>query len=288
MAVSKGIQNMLLATLLFTAANALVKSILHIPAAEIVMFRSIVSLASCWYLMRRANLYPWGKHRKLLVMRGLFGAVALICFFMSIQRLPLASALVLFYTTPMLSTVVAHWWLGEPFYRLQWLFFAISTAGILLIKGFDVRVDAVGLGLGLAASVSSAFAYNTIKRMKGLEDPIVIVFFFPLVTMPLTLPWVAWDWVTPQGLDWLVLGVVGVLTQTAQVAMTRGYQQETISRASSVTYLGVLYGLLVGYAFFGETFGWEALAGMALVVAGLLLHVNVVPLRQWWLERPRR
>lgn len=266
---------MLLATFLFTLANTLVKVIDHIPAVEIVLFRAFISLGICWALLKKQGIYPWGTHHKWLISRGLFGSIALILFFMSIQRLPLATALVIFYITPIITTLIAAAWLKEPFYRIQWLFFAISLAGIALIKGFDMRVDGIGLAMGLGAALFSGGAYTSIRRMKGLEHPLVIVMFFPLVTIPIAAPLAIYDWVMPVGWDWLSVIAIGLLTQFAQVNMTKGYQMEEASRASSVTYSGVIYGLILGFFLFDETFNWLVIVGMLLVIIGILLNINV-------------
>lgn len=266
---------MLLATFLFTLANTLVKVIDHIPAVQIVLFRAFISLGICWVLLKRAGVYPWGKYHKWLISRGVFGSIALILFFMSIQRLPLANALVIFYITPIITSIVGAVWLKERLYPIQALFFIVSLAGIAIIKGFDPRVDTIGLAMGLGAALFSAGAYTSIRRMKDLEHPLVIVMFFPLVTIPIVTPLVAYDWVMPIDWDWLVLIAIGLLTQFAQVSMTKGYQMEEVARASSVTYSGVIYGLVFGFFLFDETFNWLVIGGMLLVIIGILLNVNV-------------
>lgn len=276
MRISYGIQQMILATFLFTLANALVKVVNHIPAIEIVVFRAVISLLVCWLTMKKQGIFPWGKpkNRKFLLMRGLFGSVGLILFFTVIQRLPLANALVIFYIAPIFTTILAYFWLGESFYKIQWLFFAITLAGVWVIKGFDPRVDTLSLVMGLVATLFSAGAYVTIRRLKNAENPWVIVFFFPLVTLPIAGAIASFYWITPVGWDWLILIAIGLLTQFAQVAMTKGYQQEEPSKAASITYSGVVYGLILGFILFNETFGWVVIGGMVLVIAGILLNVN--------------
>ena len=54
--------------------------------------------------------------------------------------------------------------------------------------------------------------------------------------------------------------------------MTRAYQLERLSRVAPLNYLGIFYALGMGYAFFGETFGLLAYAGMALVLLGVGLN----------------
>lgn len=53
----------------------------RLPSQEIVAARAAVSLVLSWLLLRRENISPWGTHRRMLVMRGLLGYLALSCVF---------------------------------------------------------------------------------------------------------------------------------------------------------------------------------------------------------------
>ena len=72
----------------------------------------------------------------------------------------------------------------------------------------------------------------------------------------------------PDGLQWLYLLLVGVLTQIAQYFMTRAYQTEEVNKVASVSYLGIFYALIFGWVFFSETFNLQTYLGMAVVLAG--------------------
>jgi drug/metabolite transporter (DMT)-like permease len=124
--------------------------------------------------------------------------------------------------------------------------------------------------IALAGAMCSALAYVTIRRIKG-ENPLVIVFYFPLVTVPATLPFTLPQWVWPTPMEWLVLAGIGVATQIAQVNMTRGLQLEPAGRATAVAYLQVVFAAVWGVAFFGERLDAWILAGAGLVLASTVV-----------------
>ena len=128
------------------------------------------------------------------------------------------------------------------------------------------------LAVGVLGALVSGLSYNAIRRLRGREHPLVIVFYFPLITLPFAAAACLFDFRLPQGADWLWLLACGAFTQGAQVAMTRAYQLERLSRVAPLNYLGIFYALGLGYAFFGETFGLLAYAGMALVLLGVGLN----------------
>lgn len=274
MKISKGMGFMLLATLLFTCMNVLVKLIPHIPAIEIIFFRSIISLVLSFAILQSQKVPVLGNNKTLLLLRGAAGALALVCYFITLQNIPLASAVTLQYLSPVFTTVLGIFLVKEKVKSLQFLFFGLAFAGVLLVKGFDPRVDTVYLFLGIGAGFFAGLAYNIIRKLNTTEHPLVIVFYFPLVTIPLTLLYVVSNWVQPQGIEWVYLLLIGLLTQFAQYFMTMAYQQEELSKVASLNYIGIIYAIGFGYLVFDETFHPLTYVGMMLVLAGVILNLQ--------------
>ena len=277
--LSRGVWYMLLATFLFSSMNALVKLLPHIPAVELVFFRSLISLAMSYGVLRSVNVPIWGHNKKLLILRGIAGAVSLLLYFTMLQQIPFASAVTLQYMAPIFSAILSFFVLKEKVTPVQWFFFLLSFAGVLVVNGFDIRVEPVHLLMGIVAAVASAVAFVTIRTINTQEHPLVIVLYFPLVTLPLTGLYSVFHWVQPQGWDWLILLGVGVLTQFAQYFMTKSYQVEEVSEVAILRYLSLIYALGFGYVFFQETFSFMSYLGMLLVVVGVVLNMIY---KQYW------
>ncbi len=271
---SKGIQYMLLATFFFSLMNVGVKMVSHIPAVEIILFRSIISLLMSFVMLRAKRVSVWGTHHKLLLTRGTAGAAALILFFITLQNIPLATAVTIQYLSPIFTTILGVFIVKEKVKPWQWVFFLISFAGILVIEGVDTRISPLFLGLGVASAVFSGLAYNVIRKLNTREHPLVIVFYFPLVALPVSGLYSLFNWVQPQGWDWAILILVGVLTQLAQYYMTMSYQAEELSKVANLNYIGIIYALFFGFILFGEMFSVWSYAGMALVLVGVVLNIR--------------
>lgn len=266
---------MLWASFLFTLMSACVKALPTIPAVELVWFRSLISIVLCLVALKKNKIPFFGNNKKVLVARGLFGAVSLMVTYNVVQNIPLATSSVLHYVSPIFTALIAFLVLGEKLYKIQWLFFAISFAGVLIMKGFDSRVETLYLCLGIVAAFLAACAYNCIRVLKDSEHPLVIVFYFPLVTLPITSAICLFDWVTPTGWqEWGLILAIGLLTQLAQLAMTKAYQAEEAAKIASVSYTGIIHAIIVGIIFFQEYFDWKVIAGMCLVLVGVILNVS--------------
>lgn len=270
----RSIQHMLLAGILFSLMNVSVKLVSHIPAIEIILFRSVFSLIFTYFLIKKAGIPVFGTYKKLLVLRGIVGSIGLIAFFYNLQSIPLASAVTINYLAPVFTTILGIFIVKEKVRPIQFLFFGISFAGVVIIEGFDPRISAFDLGVGLIAALAMGLAYNLIRKTGNNEHPLVIMFYFPLITVPIAIIVSSFVWVMPVGWDWLILLAVGLLTQFAQYFMTLAYQNAQLSKVSSLSYLGIIYALGFGYFIFEETFTLVTFSGMLLVLAGVLLNVS--------------
>ncbi|MDO6392367.1 DMT family transporter [Pontibacter sp. BT731] len=271
---SKGVRYMLLSTLFFSLMNVCVKLIPHIPAMEIILFRSVVSLVISYFALSRQKVSVWGNNRGLLIIRGLTGSTALVLFFNTLQNLPLATAATLQYLSPIFTTILGVFIVKEKVKPWQWAFFAISFAGIIVIEGLDATADSLYVWMGVASALFSGLAYSSIRRLNTREHPLVIVFYFPLVALPIAGIYSIFNWVQPEGWDWGILLLVGILTQLGQYYMTMSYQAEEISKVANLNYIGIIYALAMGFILFDEHFELATYVGMALVLVGVILNVR--------------
>lgn len=266
---------MLLSTFWFALMNVMVKKLAHFPAMELVFFRCSVAT-----LIGFAGLYkegvPWiGSNRKLLFLRGLFGTTALYMFFVSIQNMPLGTAVTIQYISPVFTTILAIYLLKEKVMPVQWVFFLLSFAGVILIKGFDDRVSWTMLAVGILSSFFSALAYNMVRSLKQLEHPLVVVLHFQLLGAIVGGAFTVFNFQMPQGIDWLYIVLIGVVTQLGQLNLTRSLQSENIAKVSILNYLGIIYALFFGWAFFNEAHDGFTFLGMLCVIAGVVLNIFI-------------
>ncbi len=280
---SPGVRFMLYATFFFALMNAAVKLLNHLPAIEIALLRSVVSLFLAFVIVRYNHIPLPGNNRKTLLLRGLFGSSSLVLYFITLQHMPLASAVTLQYLSPVFTAIMGIYMVKEKVKPWQWVFFGISFMGVMMVQGFDNRIEPLYLIIGIGSALFAGLAYNTIRQLKQTEHPLIITFYFPLVSLPVTILLMSGIvWVMPAGTDWMILIFIGLTAQIAQYFMTRSYQSDELSKVASLKYIGIVYALLFGYFIFGETYSLAAHLGMVVVLAGVILniyyrHVNPSP-----------
>ena len=244
----------------------------RIPVVEVVLARSLVSLVLSGWLVWRSGLSPWGQHRRLLMLRGVLGSLALTCVFGALTQLPLATATVLQYLYPTLAALAGWHWLGERIGRRMLLALPLGWLGVLLVcSPGGAPPSAQGVGLALAGALLTALAYVSVRQLGRSEHPLVIVLYFPLMSLPLCLPWVALDPVLPHGAEWLWLLGVGLFTQLGQIGLTQGLVRLPLATSTAIGYSQVGFAALWGWLLFHEPLTAETLVGGALVLLATLL-----------------
>jgi drug/metabolite transporter (DMT)-like permease len=271
--MSRGVWYMALAVLFFSVMNLGVKFLDHLPVMEVVCFRAAISLVLAYGSLWYAGHKPWGPRMDLLLLRGLLGFVAMSTFFVTLQEMPLASAVTIQYLSPFFVAVLSIFLLGEPMAPLQWVWFILAMTGVVLIKGFSTEVTLWYLALGIFSALFSGLAYSTVRKLKDYHHPLVVTFYFHLVSLLLSIVPATLQFQMPVGIDWWVILATGVFAQLGQLFMTLSLHLEKANIVASMKYVGILYGLVYGYFFFDETYNWGSLGGILLILFAVGMNV---------------
>jgi len=266
---------MLICTLSFTMMNAIVKHMEHLPAFELVFFRSISSCLICFALLSAKNIPVLGRQRKLLAIRGLVGVSSMALFFLAMQEIPFGSAVSLRYLSPIFAAILAVFYLKEKIKPVQWLFFFMAFLGVVLLKGFDLRINGIGLTYILFSAALSGWVYVLIRKIGPGEHPLVVVNYFMFIASLAGLIAAIPIWIWPQGSEWLILSSIGIFGFVGQLYMTKAFQIEAASKIAPMKYMEAIFALLLAWIWFGEKYAYLALLGICLILAGMLLNVIV-------------
>lgn len=254
----------------------------RIPTQEVVLVRGVLNAAFTYAMLRAAGVRPWGKRPAVLILRGLFGFLALSCLYYALVHLSLADATVLQYTNPVWTALFAAWLLGERMRRGEWVLVFASLAGVVLIArpgflfgGSAPRLDLLAVTAALVGSMFSAGAYVTVRQLARTEDPLVIVFYFTLVAVAGSLPGTLVAPVWPEPHEWGFLLLVALTAQAGQVLLTRGLQREPAGRATAIGYLQVVFAAAWGAIFFAELPDAWVVAGAGIILGSTLVLVRL-------------
>jgi len=257
---------MLISVVAFAFMQICVKQLTDLPTNQLVLVRSVFTLIFTFTLIKRLKLKPLGFNKKWLILRGVFGTIALTLFFFTIKYLPVSLATTLQYLSPIFTAVFAIFILGEPMAKRQFLFFGLSFLGVFVIKGFSPEISMLLLGAAVLSAIFSGLGYNCIRKLKSTDHPLVVVFYFPLIATPIMGVVSFFNWVNPTLNQWFWLFLMSVFTQIGQYYMAKAYQAEKANRVAGLKYIGVIFAILIDIYLFNYSLKLEALIGMAIIV----------------------
>lgn len=264
---------MIISTLAFAGVNAIIKYLDRFGEFQLVFFRSIVSLTITIVQLRLLRISPWGGNKPVLFVRGLAGVIALMMGFVLIKNVPLGTAITLNYLSPIFTAIIAVFWLKERIKTIQWFYLLICVVGVALLKLGEISLTLEMLLLGLGASALAGLAYNCVRICKETDHHLVVVFYFPFVSTPIALVclFLFQEWFWPSWWEWGVIILLGVLTQVAQITLTKALQFDKAANATILKYLGVVHAFIIGWFFFGESITWQSGLGVVIILFGIVM-----------------
>ena len=266
---------MLIATLFFTGMQTAAKALSDFPVFQVLFFRSSITALFCVAFLKSQGISLKGYNQKLLILRAILGILSMSLFFITLQRMPFGASVSLKYLSPIFTAIFAVLILKEKVKSIQWLFFLGALSGVVLLKGFDARIDNLNLILGILGAVFGGGVYVVIRKIGQSEHSMVIINYFMLSAAILTGLLMIPDWKKPSLYQWMLLISTGIFGYFAQIYMTKAFQIESASRIAQLKYLEVIYSLIIGLIWFGEGYSWLSLIGILLILVFMILNVLV-------------
>jgi S-adenosylmethionine uptake transporter len=249
----------------------------ELPAMTVSFFRVSINLFVLILpalLLRRLPLL-FGDFRISLWLRGLFGSLALILSFASIQRIGPGEATFLGASSGVFVALLGPLVLAQRNHPWTWPILFGSLAGLyLLLQPRPETHDGLGRIMALGSGLFSATAYLMVARAGRSNRPSTVVFYFCLVAMPIHVGlFLVTGFPFPRGSDtWALLLTCGLAASGAQIFMTRAYRSAPAAMVSAVGYTTPVLNLLLSIWLFAKVPDRNAWYGCSLVLlCGVLL-----------------
>jgi drug/metabolite transporter (DMT)-like permease len=242
----------------------------------------VLGLLAVMAIQRQPFPREWRTLRAYAVLGVLQSAVPFALIAWGETRIDSALAAILNGTMPLFTILIAHVWLHDDRItpaRLAGL--AIGFGGVVVLGSRDLGPEGFhGTAWGqlavlvatLSYAVASTFSRRHLRNQPPLLQATMVVLVGDVILWssvgigerPLHLPTVALPWIA---LAWL--GLLGsCLAYLLYFYLINAWGP---TRASLVTYVFPVIGLILGIAFLGERADWHLMLGSLLVVSGIIV-----------------
>lgn len=265
---TKAVLSMLISALGFTFMSVTVKYLKDIPLFEKVFFRNLVSLVIAFYLIKKSSAPVFGqrKNQLALLARAGFGLAGVILNFYAISHLTLADSTMLGKLSPIFVTIMACLFLKEKIDKEQIIDIFITFGGALLVIKPEFSLSIIPSIAGLLSAAAAGIAYTLLRYLKDKESPDTIVFYFSIVSVLETLPFVLNDYIVPDSTQLMLLLATGLFASVGQFGITYAYKYSKATEVSIYNYSAIVFGIILGFIFFHEIPDMLSLLGGAIII----------------------
>lgn len=214
---------------------------------------------------RSENLRP--RHPWWTVLRTCSVVTNVVCVFYAFSVLPLAQTYAIFFSMPILVTLLSVPILGERIGLHRGGAIAVGLIGVLVV----LRPGGAELSLGhLAALVGATTSSlsSVIVRRVGRNERDVVLLLYPMLASFLIMGSLLPYHYMPMPL--LHLGAVALLAALAFAAMTcmiGAYKAGEAAMVAPMQYSQIIWATIFGFLFFGETPDMQTLVGAAVIIS---------------------
>ncbi|OWU85153.1 peptide ABC transporter permease [Oceanicola sp. 22II-s10i] len=266
-----GILYMVAAGIMFVGVNAGVKYLgPRVPAPEAAFLRYSLGLVLLIPTIRpifAARLT--GRQWRMVGMRGLLHGMGVGLWFFAMARIEIADVTAINYLSPIFVAIGAALFLGEKLAFRRIAAIVIGLLGALVILRPGVREVGLGHYAMIGAAFVFAISYMIAKQLSDELPPMVVVALLSISVAIVLAPAAIAQWVMPDLETIVVLFLVACVATTGHYLMTRGLSCAPITVTQPVTFLQLLWAVMLGAMAFGEPVDPYVILGGGMIIAAV-------------------
>ncbi len=266
---------MLVAVTMLTAMFAVIKQLTtELPVFVVALARTFFSLALLLPWLVRYGV-PAIRTTRLTThfFRAFFGTTAFVLVVFSLERLILADAMVLAFTSPFWSILISVIFLGEVFRKPRLAATVIGFCGVIMIVKPQADIEPAML-LALGSAVMTSTAMITMKRLTSTEPPTRIVFYFMFFGTLILIPPAILTWQTPDLVQLIWLFGAGLLGAIGQECLARAYDAGEVGIVAPFDFLRLPIAAFLGYLIFTELPDLWSVAGTVVIASAAIFLIR--------------
>jgi drug/metabolite transporter (DMT)-like permease len=219
----------------------------------------------------------------LLLYRGFFGGLAVLCYFIAIQHIHVGVATLLNYTAPLFSGLFSMYFLREHISPKVLIPTPIALLGVFLVVHAHARPgEVVGFGrwemIGLLSALFSGAAVTAMRAARRGENSWAVYTSFCLLGTLITSPLALATWKNPSPDEWISLAATSLFAIGAQLLLTFSLRWVDAMTVGVISQLAVVMAMVLGATLLHEAVTTLALIGASLTIGGV---VGVVYVTSW-------
>ena len=293
----KGILYILLAMMVFSVQDGIMKHIYNfVSLYEVYLVRTVISfvLILTFLILTKKPIVFKSKYPVLTFFRVILFFFGFSSFYISLTVLPLGTATALFFVTPFLITIFAHFFLKEEIGMRRWSAVVVGFIGVYI----TLNPDFSNFNYLSLLPILCAFCYSLsmiiIKKTSDKDSVYTQTFTFYIGAIILSIifyfiigdgqyntsdhpasQFIFREWFVDFNSSILLMGVTGVTATVAFLLLFTAYSIASPSVISPFEYSILFWSPLIGWLYFDEIPTLSTVVGILIIVSsGIYIFIR--------------
>ena len=257
------------------------------PVWQFGVLRAVVAVAAiALVLVLIGHTYAFRPRRVgLIAVRGLLTFVGYTCYYLAIAAMPLADAVSIVFSAPLIVTALSVPLLGERVGARRWSAVIVGFLGVLLMvkPGFKAMEPAIlfAVGgavtyafgviitrrIGMVNSGATLAMYNlAIFGLASAAGSVILHVVGPEIAPDPSLAFLIRPWAFPSGFHLGLMVLTGLISAVGHFCSAQAYRLAPPSLVGIFEYTYFVWAVIAGYLIWGDIPTATTLAGVAIVI----------------------
>lgn len=245
-----------------------------IPVIQVVWARYAGAMAMSVAMANPLAGPMWRSNRPWLQwLRSIFLLLSTVFNFLSLKWLQLTETISIAFAMPLIVALVSGPMLGEWVGPRRLVAIVIGFIGVLIVTQPSAAGLKPGVLLAIGGTISYAGYILTTRKLAGIDDSRVTLFYSNLSGALILTPALPWFWVQPTlTSQWLLMGFLGFSAGFGHMILILAHKRAPAGILAPFVYGQIFWMAALGYLVFGDVPGASTVIGGAVVIAsGLYL-----------------
>ncbi len=276
-----GLIEVFFASLLFGLLPIVVRFGGNLGPYNLSFFRVLVATI-CIFIFtiffRKYSIKPLKFEKRKMILFGAIHGFIILGYFLAIQFLTIASAVLLLYSSSIWIVIFSYFILKEKISKRTIFALIIAFLGVIFIvspQNLFLRESLIGSLAGLGAGIGMGLVYTLSKTFKKY-DKVSLTFWQNLIAIPFVLPLLFIDFPKFSLFDTGIIILLGsVFTAIPFILIFSGFGKINAQKGSIIIMLDIVFSVIFAWIIFKEVPTFLAVVGGILImVATYIITTN--------------
>jgi len=238
----------------------------------VIFGRSIVISCMTFFIAKIQKKSLTFDNPKWMFARCITGFLAMASYFYAIPLIPLTTAVVLQWTSPLFIALFSGFLIKERVSPFLFICIGIAFVGTVLIISPSFDKIEINAFYALISGALSALAYLSIRQLRSTASSESVVFWFAVFCVIFTFPLCIQELSTLSFYEIQLLMGVGVAAGIGQIGMTKAFHAAKAAYIGAFSYSTVIVSWIYGLFIFDEILSsWDMIGTLLIVGSGIIL-----------------